>query len=92
MTEAKRRFGELVNRALYAGEEIVVESRGKPKARISGYDEQRQRRTKTEQLEHLDRMIEFSKRIEARTGSQPDSAEELRKLREERDEQLLGLR
>jgi prevent-host-death family protein len=92
MTEAKQRFGEFVKRAVYGGERVIVEFRGKPQAMIVACETDKHLPTAAEQLSQLDRMIALSKQIEARTGVQPDSAEELRKLREERDEQLSGLR
>ncbi len=39
LTEAKQRLGELVKRASYGGETVVLEFRGKAVATIMGYDE-----------------------------------------------------
>ncbi len=96
VTEAKQRLGELVKRTAYGGERFVLEFRGKPQAAIVS-QEDLERLLKMEPdwgrgREALERLKELRERIKARTGVQPDSAEEVRRLREERDDQLLGLR
>ncbi|HVP04750.1 MAG TPA: type II toxin-antitoxin system Phd/YefM family antitoxin [Dehalococcoidia bacterium] len=92
LSEAKQKLGELVSRAAYGGEEFLIEVHGKPKARIVREDDHHKPRSRDEQLAALDRMTALRKRIEARTGIQPDSAELIRQAREERDEQLFGSR
>jgi prevent-host-death family protein len=87
LTEAKQNFGELIKRVAYGGERFVIESRGRPQAAIVPCEE-RPRLSREEQLELLDRMTAFRKQIEAETGIQEDSAEIIRQMRDERDEQL----
>ncbi len=140
LTDAKQRLGELVKRAAYGGERIVLEFRGRPVAAIVPYEAEstdnsnrqemiselrslrergmtyrtrsfesaaefkrwraalspeqleaeksEERRRALEALQHLD---EIRERIAARSGRLPDSADLIRQMREERDEQLSGL-
>lgn len=89
LTEAKQHLGELVKRAAYGDERFVVEFRGKPQVTIDAYrganDDETLRAKQT-----LEKLARLRKSIEARTGIQPDSAEMIRELREERDRQLMG--
>jgi len=91
LTEAKQRLGELVKRTSYGGERFVLEFRGQPQAMIVKYvkdgDDMRDAAPAL-----LEKMIALRNRIKARTGIQPNSADEIRRLREERDDQLSGLR
>lgn len=104
MTALRQNLGDLVNRAAYGGERIVLVSRGEPRAAIIGIDELRrleqagagaseQRDQFAYALERADRVRERIQRWQEAHGIEPgDSVEVLRHMREERDEGLLGLR
>jgi prevent-host-death family protein len=94
LTEVKKSLGEVVNRAAYGGERIVLVSRGKPKAALVSIKD-------LELLESLvsERALRRARRREALTEADalrgailsrrgdvplPDSVEDLRNLREER--------
>lgn len=100
MTQAKNELADVVNRAAYGGERIILLSRGKPKAAIISFEdlqllegvqeEKRAHRTRIEGwlAEARDLRQEILRR---RAGEAlPDSVEMLEELREERDEQILG--
>lgn len=88
ISSAKQKLGELVSRVAYGGDEFVIEVHGKARARL--VRTRRNPMSKDEQLALGERMKVFRKRLEARTGIQPDSAEIIRQMRDERDEQLFG--
>lgn len=96
ISDAKRRLGELVKRAAYGKEHFILEFRDKPQAAIVSYgDFQRlegleERRAREGRL--LDELWSLADRVAARTGQRSDSVEELRKIREERIDELTGLR
>jgi prevent-host-death family protein len=94
LTEVKKSLGEVVNRAAYGGERIILVSRGKPKAALisiedlqlleSLVNERALRRARwREALAEADTLREA---ILARQGGVPlpDSVEDLRELREKR--------
>jgi prevent-host-death family protein len=94
LTEVKKSLGEVVNRAAYGGERIVLASRGKPKAALISIEdlklleslvsEQALRQARRrEALAEADTLREV---ILARRGGVPlpDSVEDLRRLREDR--------
>jgi prevent-host-death family protein len=89
VTEAKQQLGEIIKRVAYGGERFVIEVHGRPQALVSPYRE-RPRMTIEEHRARIEEATRFRKQIEARTGIQPDSAEIIRQMREERDEQLFG--
>lgn len=95
ITEAKQRLGELVKRANYGGERIILEFRGRPQAAIVNSDDLKklerldERPSIRESLERLDAVRE---RIAARVGVLPDSSEDIARLREERVEEIQSLR
>jgi len=104
MTEAKKRLGEVVNRVSYGGERIVLLSRGRPRAALVSIEDldlirqalddgnERELRTARRQA-WLARADTLREQIAARVGGPlPDSVEELRELREERTNELAGLR
>lgn len=101
ISQVKRDISELVNRVTYGGERIVLTSRGRPKAAIvslADLEQLQARGTSTRVERRMKRMTALAEalairdQIAARVGGPlPDSAEELRELREERDEQLTGL-
>jgi prevent-host-death family protein len=105
MTALRQNLGDLVNRAAYGGERIVLVSRGEPRAAIIGIPdlrrlEQAASTRVSEQRDHFDYALEAADRVRERIrrwqearGIEPgDSVEDLRHLREERDDDLLGLR
>ena len=96
LTEAKQRLGELVKRAAYGGERFVLEFREKPQAAIVSYEDLRRLEaggdSRRDKWEALDRLDAIRKRIAARAGKLPDSAGEIRTMREERVDELQGLR
>jgi len=102
MTQAKSRLADVVNRAAYGGERIVLLSRGRPKAAIISFEDlqlleglregKEARRARMESWLAEARTLR-QKILERREGVPlPNSVETLRELREERDEQILGLR
>jgi prevent-host-death family protein len=106
MTQLRQGLGELVNRAAYGGERIILVSHGAPRAVIIGMED----------LTHLEqsaqqesRSVQDGRFTEALSGAhivreriqqwqtenhvEPQSVTEvLRELREERDDEILGLR
>jgi len=102
VVEARRNFSELVTRVAYGGRRIVVERRGRPLAAlISVQDLERLEvweraydTTQTRQLAALARARAVREEILAERGGVllPDSAEMIRSGREERDDELAGLR
>jgi len=100
ISQIKRDISQLVNRVTYGGERIILTSRGRPKAAlVSLADLQRllapgdAAEERARELAILDQARALRAQIAARVGGLlPDSALELQELREERDEQLCGLR
>ena len=105
MTELRRRLGELVNRAAYGGERIVLVSRGAPKAAIVGIEQlQGQLRDQpsaggraeddgySQALAAADELRERIRRWQEAHGVEPeDAVTTLDRLRQERDGELTGL-
>ncbi len=104
MTELRQDLGDLVNRAAYRGEQIVLVSHGQAKAAIIGVDDFARLKNLgglitdrednyREALARADQVGEQICRWRQEQGIQPrNSTEILRELREERDDELLGLR
>ena len=102
MTELKRSLGDLVNRAAYGREWIVLVSHGRPKAAIVSIEDlellRRLRRGETParaatRLEDLDALRERIRRWREEHGVEPvDSADMIREMREERTDALAGVR
>jgi prevent-host-death family protein len=105
MTALRQNLGDLVNRAAYGGERIVLVSHGEPRAAIIGIADLRrleqaagtrvseQRDQFGLALEAADQVRERIRRWQEAQGIEPgNSVEDLRHLREERDDDLLGLR
>jgi prevent-host-death family protein len=105
MTALRQNLGDLVNRAAYGGERIVLVSRGEPRAAIISIADLRrleqadstriseQRDQFGHALAVADGVRERIRRWQEARGIEPgDSVEDLRQLREERDDELLGLR
>jgi len=94
ITEAKKRWTEVVRRVAYNGERILLLSRGKPKAALVSTEDLRQlesisdeqRLRKANRREALAMADALRTRILARTGGTPlsDSVQDLQQLRGER--------
>lgn len=102
IAEAKRDISTLVNRVAFGGERIILTSRGKPKAALISITDLR----KFEDLEKAGTRTRWEKRKAALARAKalretllaerggvpfPDSAESLRQLRQERDNELSGM-
>jgi prevent-host-death family protein len=100
VAEAKRLFSEISNRAVYAGERFIIERRGKPLVAVISIEDYNH-------LEALERSMQprpgryhealaqaraLREAIRQEYGVLPDSAEDIRAMREERDAELTGLR
>jgi prevent-host-death family protein len=100
MTTLRQNLGDLVNRAAYGGERIVLVSRGEPRAAIISITDLRRLEQQSNQdvgyartLETADTIRERIQRWQEAHNIEPgDSVEILRQLREERDDDLTGLR
>jgi len=104
MTALRQNLGDLVNRAAYGGERIVLVSRGEPRAVIIGINELRwleqlsageatQPDQYAQTLATARRLREQIQQWQEAHGIEPgDSVEDLRQLREERDDRLAGVR
>ena len=104
MTALRQNLGDLVNRAAYGGERIVLVSHGEPKAAIVGMADLRrleqisaedtaQHNQYTRAVTTADQVRERIHRWQDAHGVEPsDSVQDLRKLREERDDELGSLR
>ena len=99
VAEAKRLFSEISNRAVYAGERFIIERRGKPLVAVISIEDYNH-------LEALERSMQprpgryqealaqaraLREAIRQEYGVLPDSAEDIRAMREERDTELAGL-
>jgi prevent-host-death family protein len=94
VAKAKNEFSEIINRAAYGGERIVIGSRGKPKAAVISIAdlqkleafEQKQAQTQADQYAVLARAAALREEISRRRGGEPlpDSVELLRQMRLER--------
>jgi prevent-host-death family protein len=89
-TEARIRFGELMERAVQDQEPIVVERGGKPYVVVLSVAEYRRLRAVQQReswRDGLEQAIQVGARIKARRAGQPLTAPEevIRQAREERD-------
>jgi prevent-host-death family protein len=93
-TEARIRFGELMRKAVETREAIVVERGGKPQVVVMSVEEYERLRKGQRQVEWKELVDQARAQIEAYLGGRtlPASEKILKQLREERDEQLLGMR
>jgi len=101
MTELRKNLGALINRAAYGREPIVLVSHGQPKAVIVSFDDyiQHQQAASARSEDTYQVLAETAVLREQiaewrqAQGIEPvDSVEMLRELREERDEQISGVR
>lgn len=102
VAEARRTFGDVISKVGYGGKRIVVQRHGKPVAAVISFEDmqkleefERQRNERYERgmaaLREAQRVSELIFR--ERNGEYlPDSAEVIREMREERVDEILGLR
>jgi len=100
-TEVKNLWGRVVRRVLQRREPALVESKGVPTVVILPADDYQQlvaerdaELRKQRQLALLDEAERFAQEVAARYADRPlpDSVEIIRQMREERDDELTGLR
>ena len=101
LTELKQNLSEIVNRAAYGNERIILLSRGKPRAALISLEELEQidllrqetqeTRNIQEQLNRLAEMGTLREQIQQEFGILTDSVEVLREVREERLHDIMGL-
>ena len=111
MTQLRQGLGELVNRAAYGGDRVILVSHGAPRAAIisiedlhhlsqpvsqemsSSYDSATLAERYSRSLAAADAIQERIRHWQEEQGIEPlDSTGLLRELREERDDEILGLR
>jgi prevent-host-death family protein len=100
VSELKRELSSLINQAAYGKERIVIMSRGRPKAAlVSMEDLQVLEGLNQQELRQARRMaaLEAARAVRARIAAEaggplPDSATELRELRETRADELDSMR
>jgi prevent-host-death family protein len=101
MSRAKEKMSELVSRVIKEGERIVLTSRGKPRAALVSIEDlerlQAADTTRKRDLESffrdIDRASEVRDKIcKERRGILQNSSDLIREMRDERDEQIIGLR
>ena len=100
MSEARQQLARLVNRVAYGGERIVLEAHGEPKAALVSIEDLERLRAEpavrpspTEVLQRLAALRErIGQRMEAAGIHPEESTEAIRQIREERDDEILGLR
>jgi len=92
--ELKRDLSGVINQAAYGKERIVIVSRGKPKAAMIGMEDlERLQRINSYDREAQIAWLARTRQWQAAHGIEPqDSAEILRQLREERVDEILGVR
>ena len=94
-TEARIRFGELMQRVADGGETVIVERDGVPRIAIISIDSYNQFKGEESPWEQWEANLRrLHERIRAELGDAqlPSSVDIIRQMREERDEQLASLR
>lgn len=97
-TEARTHFEELMRQVVEDQEPVIVERGGKPQVvmlSVAEYERLKADVKREGWQEALERAIRLGARIRARRGGKPltpPPEEIIRQMREERGEQLLGLR
>ncbi|OGK26137.1 hypothetical protein A2954_02040 [Candidatus Roizmanbacteria bacterium RIFCSPLOWO2_01_FULL_37_12] len=80
-SEAKNKFGSLISWVTRNGNEVIVESRGKPKIAVMSYDDYEKIKKVKEEMRRkqaLQRLREVRKRVQARNSDlTPKQAEAL---------------
>ena len=100
VSELKRDLSGIINQAAYGKQRVVIASRGKPKAALVSMEDLRlleslgkEKGRQTRRMAALKAARAVRSEVAAWAGGPlPDSAEELRELREARTNELLGLR
>jgi prevent-host-death family protein len=102
VVEARKNFSELVARVAFGGSRVIVERRGKPMAAIISLRdlkrleefERQAGSARARGLAALEQARALRSAILSERGGQPtpDAADALRELREERTDDLAGLR
>jgi prevent-host-death family protein len=93
--EARKHLGELIRDVKEGQEAVLIESDGESQAVVISFDEYTRLRARTQEAgnqdwrSRIDRLRERVSR-ELGEGSLPPAEEVIRKMREERDEQILG--
>lgn len=93
--EARKRLGELIRDVTEGQETVLIEKDGESQAVVISMDEYTRLRARTQETGHQDwkrRVDRLQERVsqELGGGSLPPAEEVIRKMREERDEQILG--
>lgn len=94
-TEARIRFGELMQRVADGGETVIVERDGVPRIAILSIDSYKHLKGEESPWEQwMTNLRHLHERIRTELGGAqlPSSVEIIRQMREERDEHLAGLR
>lgn len=94
-TEARIRFGELMQRVADSGETVIVERDGVPRIAILSIDSYKHLKGEESPWEQWEANLRrLHERIRAELGNAvlPSSVEIIRQMREERDEHLASLR
>lgn len=97
LTDLKQNLSEIVNRAAYGKERIILLSRGKPRAALISIQDLEQLKLLAEEAqaarniqEQMDLLAEMDA-LRAQMDTVTDSVEVLREVREERLNDLMGL-
>lgn len=101
LTQLKRNLGEIVNSVAYGGKRIVLLSRGKEHAAIISLEDLRRlealerEKLREEYVQRQHTLLDQARALRERmslTGEPVDSTEALDEVREERLDDILGLR
>lgn len=91
--EAKERLGELIRDVTKGQEAVLIETDGEPKAVVISLDEYTRLRAKAPRSGDWKQRVErLRERVSQELGERtlPPAEEVIRRMREERDEQILG--
>jgi prevent-host-death family protein len=99
ISELKRDLSGIINQAAYGKQRIVIGSRGKPKAAMISLEDLHlleslsyEQSLQGKRMSALDAARVVRAKVAARTGGPlPDSAEDLREIKEIRTDELAGL-
>ena len=97
LTDFKQNLGDIINRAAYGGERIVLLARGKPRAALISIEDlerllswEQNDNTSRNLQEQLDLLAEMSL-LRSQMVERTNSAETLHEVREERSSDLMGM-
>ena len=93
--EAREHLGELIRDVAAGQEAVLIETDGESQAVVISFEEYTRLRARTQEADGRDwkgRVDRLQERIsrDLGEGSLPPAAEVIRRMREERDEQILG--